>query len=216
MDFRLHSGFRFLNIVVIFFIFANLAFLNFWVFVEKQKEKAAVIVNTAVSEKSEPTASTCGEDCVKDIYESIYQATTSSTIKNTTAKESTTSTTSQTEQETIISIGPGTTMAEDWTDVSGLQVEIDTTKYAKIKKVVFEAYLRIPTGNQVAYARLFNVTDKHPVWFSEVSLEGGTPKLLTSQPITLDSGSKVYQVQMKTSLKFLTYLDSSRIRITTN
>ena len=64
--------------------------------------------------------------------------------------------------------------------------------------------------------RLYNVTDKHPVWFSDVSLEGGTPALLISKPITLDSGNKTYQVQMKTSLKFQAFLDQSRLHIITN
>ena len=75
--------------------------------------------------------------------------------------------------------------------------------------------MRIPTGNEVAYARLFNVTDKHPVWFSEVSLEGGTPQLLISQPVAFDSGRKLYQVQMKTSLKYTAILDQARLHITT-
>lgn len=214
MDFRFHWSFRLLNIIILSFIFSNLVFLNYWVFIEKSKEKAAVIVNTAISEKKQ-TSEFCGDDCLNKIYQSIYEATQSSTAKKPTVS-TTLKTSTQPEKETIISVGSGTSMAEEWTDVPGIQVEIDTAKYGKIKKVVFEAYLRIPTGNQVAYARLFNVTDKHPVWFSEVSLEGGTPKLLISSPITLDMGSKIYQVQMKTSLKYLTYLDSSRIRITTN
>ena len=84
-----------------------------------------------------------------------------------------------------------------------------------MKTVTFEVAIRIPTGNQIAYARLFNVTDKHPVWFSEVSVEGGKALLVISQPITLDSGAKTYQVQLKTSLGYLSYIDQSRLRITT-
>lgn len=119
-------------------------------------------------------------------------------------------------RESVIAFGSGTNSTDDWADVSGLQTYIDSSKYGKIKSVAFEAYVRIPTGNQTAYVRLFNVTDKHPVWFSDVSLEGGTPKLLISKPITLDSGSKLYQVQMKTSLKFQAILDQARVRITSD
>lgn len=117
--------------------------------------------------------------------------------------------------EFFIPLGSGINSTNDWADLLGVQAYIDSTKYGRIKSVVFEASLRIPTGNETAYARLFNLTDKHPVWFSEVSLEGGTPKLLISQPITLDSGNKLYQVQMKTSLKFPAILDQSRVHIIT-
>lgn len=117
-------------------------------------------------------------------------------------------------KEYYIPFGSSSSSAEDWTDIPGLQAYVDSARYGRIKSVVFEATIRIPTGNQIAYARLFNATDKHPVWFSEVSLEGGTPKLLTSAPITLDKGNKLYQVQMKTSLKYQSFLDQARLRIT--
>lgn len=119
-------------------------------------------------------------------------------------------------KELFIPLGGGTNSTDDWADLAGIQAYVDTRNYGKIKTVVFEAALRIPTGNEVAYARLYNVTDKHPVWNSEVSLEGGTPKLVVSSLFTLDEGNKLYQVQMKTSLKFQAILDQARIHITLN
>ncbi|MEK7092836.1 MAG: hypothetical protein AAB907_04390, partial [Patescibacteria group bacterium] len=67
-----------------------------------------------------------------------------------------------------------------------------------------------------AYVRLFNATDKHPVWYSDLFLEGGATQLLISPAIQLDSGSKLYAVQMKTSLKFETNLLQSRLHIVLN
>lgn len=117
-------------------------------------------------------------------------------------------------KEFFIPFGSGSNNTEDWADISGIQVYVDSTQYGRIKSVTFEASMRIPTGNESAYVRLFNATDKHPVWFSEVSLEGGTPQLLISKPITLDTGNKLYQVQMKTSLKYQAILDQARLHIT--
>lgn len=117
-------------------------------------------------------------------------------------------------KEFFIHLGSGSGSTEDWTDVSGVEAYIDSTKYGRIKEVIFEASVNIPTGNQVVYIRLYNITDKHPVWFSEVSHEGGGSILLISKPITLDSGSKLYRVQMKTSLKYLANLSSARVKIT--
>lgn len=120
-----------------------------------------------------------------------------------------------TAKEYFVPLGAGSNTTDDWTDVAGASAYVDTAQYPRIKKVVFEATIAVPTGNQTAYVRLFNATDKHPVWFSDVSMNTTGPILLTSSPITLDRGSKLYQVQMKTQLKFTANLSQSRIHITT-
>ncbi len=117
-------------------------------------------------------------------------------------------------KEYYVPFGSGESSAGDWTNVTGLQTYIDSSQYPSMKHVVFEASVHIPTGNEWASVRLFNVTDQHPVWFSDVTLSGGNPLLLISSPITLDSGNKLYQVQMKTQLQYPAILDQSRIHIT--
>jgi hypothetical protein len=119
-------------------------------------------------------------------------------------------------KEFFVPFGTGSNSSDDWQDLAGLKATIDPANYGSIKTVTFEASVRIPTGNEAAYVRLYNSTDKHPVWFSDVSLEEGTPQLLISKPITLDSGNKTYQIQMKTSLKYPAFLDQSRLHIITN
>ena len=79
---------------------------------------------------------------------------------------------------------------------------------------MFDATLRVPTGNQKVWVRLFNTTGKHPVWNSEMSTEGIGPNILSASKISLDAGNNLYQVQMKNQLNFPSFLDSSRIRIT--
>ena len=227
------SGFRSLlsiktliSVIAILIIF-NIVYLDILAFknanVEVQKED----ISTVASVIYDPTASSnqvCPDKCIAQ----IYQATTSSkaTNQDITATKIPTPTSvprasSQTSfvssvKEFFIPFGSGSNSSSDWEDVAGLKASIDSANYSSIKSVVFEASVRIPTGNQTAYVRLFNETDKHPVWFSDVSLEGGTAQLLLSKPITLDSGNKVYKVQMKTSLKYQAILDQARIHITTN
>lgn len=145
-----------------------------------------------------------------NLEKTVQEATKSSISANTKV------TVVPSAKEYFLPIGSGTNQTDDWEDLTGLQIQIDTTKYSTIKSAVFEASVRIPSKNEWAYVRLFNITDKHPVWFSEVYFPGGSdPKLLVSSPITLDAGVKTYQVQMKTQLKFPSYLDQSRIHITT-
>lgn len=125
------------------------------------------------------------------------------------------SATTATAKEYFIPLGTGTNATSDWSDVVGASASVDTAQYPRIKKVVFEATLAVPTGNQVAYVRLFNETDGHPVWYSEMFMNTTGPTLLTTQAITLDKGSKLYKVQMKTQLKYPANLNQSRIHITT-
>lgn len=131
-------------------------------------------------------------------------------INQMTGKTTTTAT-----KEYYVPLGSGTNTTNEWTDVSGASAYINTASYGKIKQATFEATVAIPTGAQRVWVRLFNATDKHPVWFSEMTADGSAPQLLASPSITLDPGNKLYQVQMKTQLKILTNLSQSRVKIVT-
>ncbi len=212
------SPLKILLIVFVFIVLLNLAYIDVLIFLEPKSDivqkfvgfnlSATPIPKKPVQEESD----VCPQSCVSQIQEataSLKLATTPEPIIRTELKESTGA------KEFFIPFGSGSSSAGDWEDIEGLQVYIDSTNYKGIKKVTFEASVRIPTGNQTAYVRLFNKTDKHPVWFSEVSITGGTPALLISEPITLDKGNKLYQVQVKTQLKFVTIIDQARIHIIT-
>lgn len=118
-------------------------------------------------------------------------------------------------KEYYVPLGSGSNTTDDWTDVTGASAYIDTASYGRMKAVTFEATVTVPAGSQKVWVRLYNATDKHPVWFSDVSTDLSGPVLLTSKGIMLDSGNKLYQVQMKTQLKNLTNLVQSRVHITT-
>src|SRR3989344_4294429 len=112
-------------------------------------------------------------------------------------------TVSGTAKEYYVPLGSGTNTTDDWTDVAGASAYIDTTSYGKIKKTTFEATIST-VGSQKMWVRLYTGTDNHPVWIADVTPEKAGPVLLPSSPNTLDSGNKLYQVQMKTQRKVLT------------
>lgn len=114
-------------------------------------------------------------------------------------------------KEQFIPFGSGSNQTSDWADVSGLQANIDFGNYKNIKEVRFEVSVAIPTANQTASVRLFNVTDKHPVWYSEVTTTNNV--YAASKPIIYDKGEKTYQVQMKTQLQYLANLTLARLHI---
>ncbi|MDE2026429.1 MAG: hypothetical protein KGJ07_08120 [Patescibacteria group bacterium] len=125
-------------------------------------------------------------------------------------------TTQPTVKEYYVPFGTGQGSSPDWQNVAGAQAYIDSSNYPNIKQVVFEVTAHVPSATQDVAVRLFDETDQHPVWYSDVSFSGlgNTPQLLTSQPLTLDSGNKLYTVQMKTQLQATTTLDQTRIHIT--
>lgn len=193
--------------IILLIIIADLIFLN-WKILQNKKEESLnlpVVKETSIL----PTPSfNCPLSCLSQIYEAT------ASLKLTLASPAGITQTLSQSREFSVSFGSGSTRAGDWEDITGLAVYIDNSKYGKIKSVVFEAAVLIPNGNQGVYLRLFNITDGHPVWYSEVYHEGGTAKLLISPSLVLGSGNKLYQVQMKTTLKDLANLNQSRVRIT--
>lgn len=112
----------------------------------------------------------------------------------------------------FVPLGTGSTQADEWEDIPGAVASLDLGQFTNSKQVMFEASVSVPTANQVVSVRLYNKTDQHPVWYSEVSMNTATAYLI-SQPVIADNGTKTYQVQMKTQLKAPANLTQSRIHI---
>lgn len=203
-------------IFISFLIICNLIILDLWIMNQsKNIFSASKEFNTPISIQVTPMLDPpCGKSCITKINEataSIQLQKTVVTIAQTQPQQVT-----NVVKEYFVPLGAGTNAADEWEDVPGLRVSVDTNQYGKIKSVVFEATVRVPSLDQWAKVRLYNVTDKHPVWSSEVNFTiGSQPTLLTSAPFTLDTGVKTYQVQMKTQIRHTAYLDQSRIHITT-
>lgn len=210
----------FFIILLFILIVVNLGVLDVFVLYNRSTNKSAEILTNQSGQNTKLTSSEI-KACPASCLSAIQNVAQGVTVKPQAPKP--TQSVSRSSSETItnrvtefaISFGTGTNATYEWADLSGIAANIDSTKYGNIKTVIFEATVHIPTGNEIAYVRLFNATDKHPVWFSEMSVEGGESKLLVSNLITLDEGNKLYQVQMKTSLKYQAVLDQARVRITT-
>ncbi len=193
-------------------VVANLIFLDMKFFqkLDSVKPQPPAPEEPIIEETASPAAEidVCPAACLEKIDE-IIQATAPPSVQKQPVVAA------QGVKEFFVSFGSGSTTAREWLEMIGLETYIDSSQYGSIKEVVFEASLNIPNGNQRGYARLFNVTDGHMVWNSEVSLEGGTPGLVISSPLTLSPGKKLYRVQMKTTVGDVAILTQSRIKITT-
>ena len=179
------------------------------------------ITNQASAPLPTSNPNVCPQNCITQINQVlasnkpvVFSPTpTPAPLRNQPALQNSTSQA----KEYYVPFGSGSGSSTDWQDVSGLSASIDSTAYGNIKNITFEASLHIPTGNETASVRLYNATDGHPVWNSELNFNGNTNSvLLVSPSVSLDSGNKVYKVQLKTQLQFSAVLDQSRLHITTN
>jgi hypothetical protein len=177
------------TLIVLIVILCNLILLDIF-FIHN------MLHGSVLGTTTESTAAACPRSCIDQFSQFVSSG-------------------SQAAREYFVPLGAGSSTAGDWTNISGAQSYIDSLQYRRIKKVVFEVTVQVPTGNQTVSVRLFNATDRHPVWFSDVFMDGAGPVLLTSSPITLDSGNKLYQVQAKTQLGYPANVSQSRIHITT-
>ncbi len=214
-----HPEHPFVHKLFLFFmslLFVNVVILDFLL----MKNFGSILSTTLFSPYQQTSASdttklTCPQACIDQLNkleESLSEKISSQSLLLQTT--STQQTTNQAKQF-FITFGSGTGSSEDWQDVSGLQVTIDSSQYGKIKAAYFETSVYVPGANQDVYVRLYNVTDKHPVWYSDLTFNNaGTAQTQTSQPIILADGNKAYTVQMKAQLRALTNINS-RIRIDT-
>jgi hypothetical protein len=178
------------------------------------------ITNQAPTVLATPNSNICPQSCVTQINQAL--ASNKPVVLSPTATPISTvsplsQTTTSSVKEYYVPFGSGSGSSSDWQDVPGLSAGVDSSAYGNIKSVVFEASLHIPTGNETAGVRLYNATDNHPVWNSELDFNGNSNSvLLVSSNLTLDSGNKVYKVQIKTQLQYQAILDQSRLHLTSN
>ncbi|MEK7551656.1 MAG: hypothetical protein AAB532_03580 [Patescibacteria group bacterium] len=207
------------NIIVILLlgIFINLLLLDLIVLGSK-----TINTNSSFSiNQKTGSSNTCTSECKALINESLSNLSTVTTTLTPTSisvsSASNINTTSTNVREYYVPFGSGSGSSSDWQDLAGLQASIDSKGYGNIKSVTFEVSLHIPTGNETASVRLYNATDKHPVWNSEITFDGNSTSVFkTSSPIALDNGNVFYKVQIKTQLQFPAIIDQSRVHITTN
>lgn len=220
-----NPGIKGLLIFFLVFIFLNIIYIDI-LLVQGLKNQTIVqkfesITNqTPTQISATPDPNVCSQGCISQINNAINSNKTqviTQTPKPTSAPvQSGVTTQTSSVKEYYVPFGSGSGNSSDWQNVPGLQASIDSSAYGSIKSVVFEASLHIPTGNETASVRLYNVTGNHPVWNSEIDFNGNTNSVFLASPnINLDSGNNVYAVQLKTQLQYNAVLDQSRIHITT-
>lgn len=206
------NAFWIIVVLLVVLSFINILILDV-VFLRNQNKIASIIksdkeiIKQPLINGEKVSDEICPNSCISEIRKA-----TSSSEQKTYNQTTITSLV----KESLITLGTGTNTSTDYENVLTTQVSIDPSKYGEIKSIKLEVSIAVPTANQYVYVRLYNITDKNPVWNSEMYMSGGPSANLISEPITLASGSKLYVVQMKSQLKAITNLNQARLRIETN
>ncbi len=209
------------HIVIIFLltiITVNLFLLDLKVFAPENNIKISDITAIATPVPSPITnyqLPIANSSCPNSCLAIINQASEASRLgaSNLTNLSNPSSTSIQ--REFYIPLGTGSTTKSDWDDLTATETVIDPANYGNIKEAFFIASLKNPTQNGQVEAQLYNVTDKHLVWDSHTKMSGPVSQTITSNKITLDKGTKLYRVQLKSTMGFSASLENAKIRIIT-
>lgn len=111
--------------------------------------------------------------------------------------------------------GSGSTMANDWTIVSGSDFYFNPADYPGLVAVYFEANMKLMTGSGMAYVRLYDSTHGIGVQGGDASTKAGTDTVVESGNISFWQGKNLIKVQIKSLTAESAVYNSGRLRIVT-
>lgn len=111
--------------------------------------------------------------------------------------------------------GSGSTMANDWTIVSGSDFYFNPADYPGLVAVYFEVNMKLMTGSGMAYVRLYDSTHGIGVQGSDASTKAGTDTVVESGNISFWQGKNLIKVQIKSLTAESAIYNSGRLRIVT-
>lgn len=117
-------------------------------------------------------------------------------------------------KKVYIPLGSGTANTLNVWENTGAQTYINLADYPNIKSINWEASFKIPSANGKVQARLINANDNVEIWGSELESGGSTFQFVSSSPITLWQGSKLYRAQLRSTMGAEANMVGARIVIT--
>jgi len=211
---------KFLGVAIGAIIVLNLFVLDF-IWVKQKKETPVSKSGVELLRTSTPTlplseitpAEECSEACQEyfdqKINEAISSLPTPASQKTVVPAQSTPSS-----KVAYITIGgSSSTSSTSWADIPGTDFYFDLSDYPTATGVRWEISLRSFLAGNFVYARLYDVTNKRAVDFSEQSSDSGTSELKRSPDLSIWRYNNLYRVQGKSSAGCDAYLDSPRLRI---
>lgn len=193
----------------------DIVYLNWWVFKNDKSQKAVQADASAIATPTPLAAPIAESKQVSVVSPSPTASPTAVKPSPQTIIERTQTVVQNAQKEIFVPIGSGYGSSGNFADIPGLQVAIDTTKYSAIESAVFQGSIWVEGGNGKAYAQLYNVDDKNPIFESQISNNTGVAASQTSSNIHMPYSTKTYRIQVKTDItQYAAHIDNARIKIT--
>jgi len=153
-------------------------------------------------------------ECPLVCMDLINQATSSMKIMQGTVPElGTVPNQTKSEKEYFIPLGTGQTSKNDWDNLISTETVINPQVYGSFKEAYFIVSLKNPTQNGSVEARLYNVTDNNVVYGSHLVMNGLLEQTINSAKFALPTASKLYRVQLKSTLGYAVSLENARLKL---
>lgn len=205
----------------------DLALLNWWIFkkapADLSSSKAGTQTGTVasppagvvlVSPSVAPLASATPSPTSPPQAQTQAQTQTQTQPTQTVVQKETQTIIQTAQKEIFIPLGSGSSKSNTYSDLSGVEVSIDTTKYPPIDYMDFEASIWVTNGNGKAWARILNVNDNNPYIESVISSTSSSGEYRISGRIPFTYGPKTYRVQAKTDITdFAANVSNASIKI---
>lgn len=113
-----------------------------------------------------------------------------------------------------IPLGPTASSAnKDWYSLEGFVISLDPANFSGYTGMKLEIVGKLSQAAGTGSYRLYNETDSSGISLSEVLTTGDKYTLLSSSSFKLATGAKTYRLQIKHSLGYETWVQSSRIKV---
>lgn len=215
-----------LILILLFFIAVNLFILDLKIFypssffqseykTENLKSRLSGTPQEAGVPESLPVnfnspQSSCPASCI-DLINTSTSSSNFGNIKRPVSELGTV--TANTAKEYFIPLGSGETSKNDWDNLVSTETVINPSVYGQLKEAYFIVSLKNPTQNGAAEVRLQNVTDNNVVYGSHLVMNGPLEQTLSSGAFALPTASKLYRIQIKSTLSYPVTLSNARLKL---
>lgn len=203
-------------LILLFLIAVNLLILDIKIFYPGNLLLNSVYLeNSSITAKAPNPLSDLNLSCPTSCLDLIDQATVKDRMGNPepSIPSAIQIPVKTTEKEYFIPLGTGATAKNDWENLISTETVINPSVYGNLKEAYFIVSLKNPTRNGAVEVRLYNVTDNNVVYGSHLIMNGPLEQTISSSNFAMPLASKLYRVQLKSTLSFPVSLENSRLKI---
>lgn len=197
--------------IILILVLGNLGFLDYQLF---NQSRTKFSPPPSADLKKEPEEEGCENDCEQLIEQKISRVLTNfPTSRSITYVIPTTKAVVQTKVFYIPLISEATVNYSDWTDIIPSDFYFDLSDYPGAKGVRFEVYLKSKHQAGTVFIRLYDVSNKRAVDYSDLSSDSETFELKRSSDMSIWQGNNLYRIQAKTLNGIEGFLKEAKLKI---